>query len=157
MIVHEHPDIGIVVKATVHQFKEQAQELGVALEFEGESDLPLVMVHEPYFMNALGRLIDNGIKFSQGEGSTVTISTRATEEWVEISVTDRGIGIAPKELDHIFERFRQIDRDRMEQQGSGLGLALATELVRLHGGEITVKSELGKGSTFTIRLPVAEN
>jgi signal transduction histidine kinase len=157
MLVHEHTDIGILANVTMHRFREQAQELGVALEFKRESDLPPVMVHEPYFMNALGRLIDNGIKFSQGEGSTVTISTRATEEWVEIGVTDQGIGIASKELDHIFERFRQIDRDRMEQQGSGLGLALAAELVRLHEGKITVESELGKGSTFTIRLPIAEN
>jgi signal transduction histidine kinase len=70
-------------------------------------------------------------------------------------VADQGVGIAPKELDHIFERFRQIDRDRMEQQGSGLGLALAIELIRLHKGEITVESELGEGSTFTIRLPIA--
>jgi two-component system sensor histidine kinase/response regulator len=157
MLVHEHPDIGVVAEATVHRFREQAQEFDIALEFEGESDLPPVLVHESYFMNALGRLIDNGIKFSQGEGSKVTISTRATDEWVEISVADQGIGIAPKELEHIFERFRQIDRDRMEQQGSGLGLALATELIRLHGGEITVESELGKGSTFTIRLPISEN
>lgn len=71
-------------------------------------------------------------------------------------MTDRGVGIPAEHLSHVFERFRQIDREKMEQQGIGVGLSIAQELIRLRGGEITVESVLDEGSTFTIRLPVAE-
>jgi signal transduction histidine kinase len=84
------------------------------------------------------------------------VRAQTTGRWVEVSVTDHGVGIAAKELPNLFERFRQIDRDRMEQQGLGLGLAIAREYVQLHGGDISVESTPGQGSTFTIRLPVAE-
>jgi signal transduction histidine kinase len=73
-----------------------------------------------------------------------------------VAVTDEGVGIAAEDFPYLFERFRQINRDEMEQQGVGLGLSIAQALVRLHGGEITVESTPGEGSTFTIRLPVAD-
>jgi signal transduction histidine kinase len=74
---------------------------------------------------------------------------------VEVAVTDEGVGIAADQIHHLFERFRQVGRDKMEQQGLGLGLAVARGLIDLHDGEITVESRPGEGSTFTIRLPVA--
>jgi signal transduction histidine kinase len=108
---------------------------------------------EPFFVDALGRLVDNGIKFSRGKGKRVTVNARVVGEWVEVAVSDEGVGISPDDLVYLFERFHQIGRRQMEQQGSGLGLVIAQELIRLHGGEITVESTLGEGSTFTIRLP----
>jgi two-component system sensor histidine kinase SenX3 len=114
-----------------------------------------VRICEPFFTDALGRLIDNGIKFSRGERRRVTVSTRTVDEWVEVAVADEGIGIPLGEQSHLFERFQQIGREQMEQQGAGLGLAIAQELIHMHGGEITVESAPGAGSTFTIRLPVA--
>jgi signal transduction histidine kinase len=86
----------------------------------------------------------------------VWIDVRASDEWVETAVRDEGVGIAAEQIPYMFERFRQIDRERMEQQGAGLGLAIARDLIALHGGEISVDSQVGEGSTFTIRLPVAE-
>jgi signal transduction histidine kinase len=100
--------------------------------------------------------LDNAIKFSQDERKQVVVSVRAVDEWVEIAVQDEGIGIAAKEIPHLFKRFRQINREATEQQGAGLGLAIAQELIKLHGGEITVNSRPGEGAAFTIRLPVAK-
>jgi two-component system sensor histidine kinase SenX3 len=100
--------------------------------------------------------MDNGIKFSLGDEKQVTVSTQVVDDWVEIAVADQGVGISPEDMPHLFERFRQFNRESMEQQGIGLGLAITRELILLHSGELTVESELGMGSTVTIRLPVAK-
>jgi len=155
VLARVYSDLGTTLETTVHRYEGLAAEHGVTLDLMVEADLPPVRLCEPLFVDALGRLIDNGIKFSRGEGKRVTVSAQAIGEWVEVSVSDEGIGIAAEELDHIFERFRQIDRDKLEQQGIGLGLALARELIHLHDGEITVESTPDVGSIFTIRLPVA--
>jgi two-component system phosphate regulon sensor histidine kinase PhoR len=100
----------------------------------------------------LTNLIDNGIKFSRPNG-TVTISHQ-TGARDRILVTDDGDGIPAQHLERLFERFYRVDRARSrELGGTGLGLAIVKHLALLHGGEITVQSELGKGSTFTIHLP----
>ncbi len=148
-------DLGAIVERTVRQYESRALEQGVTLEVQVEPDLPPVLICETLFADALGRLIDNGIKFSLGDEKRVTIHARAVDGRVEVSVTDRGIGIPPEEVPHLFERFRQIGRDRTEQQGVGIGLTIARALVRLHGGDIEVESMPGEGSTFTIWLPKA--
>jgi two-component system phosphate regulon sensor histidine kinase PhoR len=100
----------------------------------------------------LTNLIDNGIKFSR-ENGTVSISYRSGER-DQILVQDNGDGIPAQHLERLFERFYRIDRARSrEMGGTGLGLAIVKHLALLHGGEVTVESELGKGSTFTIHLP----
>ena len=114
------------------------------------------MLHEPFFTDALGRLVDNGLKFSRGEAGWVTVSACAAEGWVQVAVADQGVGIPVEEIPHLFQRFRQIGREKIEQQGVGVGPAIARELIRLHGGDIDVESTLGQGGTFTIRLPRAE-
>lgn len=100
----------------------------------------------------LTNLIDNGIKFSR-EGGTVTVSHEAgTHD--QIFVEDNGDGIPAQHLERLFERFYRIDRARSRDMGgTGLGLAIVKHLALLHGGEVTVKSELGKGTIFTIHLP----
>ncbi|HEX5887294.1 MAG TPA: ATP-binding protein [Pyrinomonadaceae bacterium] len=100
----------------------------------------------------LTNLIDNGIKFSR-ENGTVSISYRSgTRD--EILIQDNGDGIPAQHLERLFERFYRVDRARSRQMGgTGLGLAIVKHLALLHGGEVTVESELGKGSTFTIHLP----
>lgn len=100
----------------------------------------------------LTNLIDNGIKFSR-ENGTVSISYQpGTRD--QILVQDNGDGIPAQHLERLFERFYRVDRARSRQMGgTGLGLAIVKHLALLHGGEVTVESELGKGSTFTIHLP----
>jgi two-component system phosphate regulon sensor histidine kinase PhoR len=104
----------------------------------------------------LTNLIDNGIKFTR-PNSTVTVSHEAgTRD--RILVADNGDGIPAQHLERLFERFYRVDRARSrELGGTGLGLAIVKHLALLHGGEITVQSELGKGSTFTIHLPNPNN
>lgn len=107
----------------------------------------------------LTNLIDNGIKFSK-EGGTVTISYKqgsaATGERDQILVEDNGDGIPAQHLERLFERFYRVDRARSRDMGgTGLGLAIVKHLALLHGGEVTVTSELGKGTIFTIHLPKA--
>lgn len=156
MLVGVREDLDVVVERTVRLYEALAAARGVMLEWDIEPHLPPVRLCEPFFVDALGRLVDNGIKFSLREEKRVTVRARAVEGVVEISVSDRGVGIPADEVPHLFERFRQIERERMEQQGVGLGLAIAQELIQMHGGEIRVESQLGNGSTFTIRLPVAK-
>ncbi len=155
LIVRPHDNIGTLIQQTVARYEPLAAQNGITLEVRLSPQLPVIPLCEPFFTDALGRLVDNAIKFSRGKGNRVTVTARAAGDWVEVSVTDYGIGIRPDAIPHLFERFRQIDRERMEQQGVGLGLAIARELIRLHGGEIAVESRFGEGSTFTIRLPVA--
>jgi len=99
-------------------------------------------------------LIDNARKYSP-EGGTVTVHTeRADDDRLRIKVTDTGIGIPEEELDRIFERFYRVDKARSRAEGgTGLGLAIVQHLVDLHGGLISVQSELGQGSQFTVVLP----
>ena len=100
-------------------------------------------------------LVSNAVKFTP-EGGLVTIGAQRLAGTVEISVSDTGIGIAESEFEHLFEEFRQIDSDiAREQHGTGLGLALTKRFVELHGGQIRLISEVGKGSVFTLSLPLA--
>ncbi len=100
-------------------------------------------------------LVSNAVKFTP-EGGRVTIGAQRLADTVEISVSDTGIGIAKSEFEHLFEEFRQFDSDiALEQHGTGLGLALTKRFVELHGGEIRLASEVGKGSVFTLSLPLA--
>jgi len=98
-------------------------------------------------------LLDNALKFTP-EGGTIMIGAECVDRVAAIRIRDTGPGIAPKELPHIFERFYRSDESRTGS-GAGLGLAIAQELIEAQQGEITVASELGKGSTFTVTLPLA--
>ncbi|MGH9365566.1 MAG: ATP-binding protein [Thermoanaerobaculia bacterium] len=98
-------------------------------------------------------LLDNAVKFSP-EAAPVTLKGRREAGQIVLSVTDRGAGIPKSEQEKIFQRFYQVDRSRSKiQPGTGLGLAIVKHLVHLHGGTIEVESEVGRGSTFRVRLP----
>lgn len=103
---------------------------------------------------ALSNLVDNAIAYS-GSGTCVTVAVKAREGIVELAVTDEGIGIPAEELGRVFERFYRVDPARSRQTGgTGLGLAIVKHAMNNHGGEVTVWSTVGVGSTFTMRLPV---
>jgi CheY-like chemotaxis protein len=105
------------------------------------------------FKQMLLNLVSNAVKFSP-EGSVVTISAVRLENTVEVSVADRGIGIARGDQERVFHEFQQVDSGVGRQQtGTGLGLTLTRRFADLHGGDVRVSSELGKGSVFTISLP----
>ena len=149
-----YDDWGGMIEAAVYAYERQAAANNITLQVRAPAKLPPVQLCELFFVDALGRLVDNGIKFSPG-GKSVSVTAQAVGEWVEVAVRDEGVGISATDMPHLFERFRQFGREEMEQQGRGLGLAIAQELIHLHGGEIVVESKSGDGSTFTIRLPLA--
>jgi signal transduction histidine kinase/CheY-like chemotaxis protein/CHASE3 domain sensor protein len=125
------------------------------ISLQSESGPGLNLVADPIKLRQmLLNLVSNAIKFTSIGGS-VSIRTRQVESWIEIAVTDSGIGIAAVDLDKLFAEFQQLDAGHgRQQEGTGLGLALTKRFAELHGGEIKVKSVPGQGSTFTLRLPV---
>ena len=99
-------------------------------------------------------LLSNAVKFTP-DGGRVDVSARRFDGQVEVAVRDTGIGIAPEDQAVVFEEFKQVGRDRMSKaEGTGLGLALTKRFVELHGGAIRLESTPGKGSTFTVSLPL---
>nr|WP_229715684.1 ATP-binding protein [Mangrovihabitans endophyticus] len=102
---------------------------------------------------AVTNLVENAIAYS-GDDTTVSLTMRQDDDWIEIDVADQGIGIAPHEVDRIFERFYRADQARSRSTGgTGLGLAIVKHIATNHGGRVDVSSTLGGGSTFTLRLP----
>ena len=154
-LVSRRNDLSRVIENVISDFEPRAAARAVTLEGRVELDLPPVYLSELFFADALGRLIENALKFSDNAENRVTVHAHRQGSWVHIDVVDEGVGIRDEEIPHLFQRFHQIDRRKMEQQGLGLGLAIAKELIDLHGGKISVKSVFGAGSTFTIELPSA--
>jgi two-component system sensor histidine kinase SenX3 len=102
---------------------------------------------------AVTNLVENAIAYS-GDDTQVVLTMRQDDDWIEIDVTDQGIGIAPHDVDRIFERFYRADQARSRSTGgTGLGLAIVKHIATNHGGRVEVSSTLGGGSTFTLRLP----
>jgi two-component system sensor histidine kinase SenX3 len=113
-----------------------------------------VLGDEALLITAVHNLVANALQHSQPEGH-VGIGARARDDVVEISVSDQGAGIPEEDLERVFERFYRGDPSRSRATGgTGLGLSIVRHIAENHGGEVRVWSRLGRGSTFTIRLPL---
>jgi len=123
------------------------------LETNVPDGIPLVMGEADKLNQVLANLVENAVKVT-GDGGLISISANATDRWVEVKVSDNGIGIAREHLPHVFERFYKVDRSRRDG-GTGLGLAIVKHLVQAHGGDIKVESVEGEGSAFSFTLPRA--
>ncbi|WP_163996219.1 sensor histidine kinase [Pyxidicoccus caerfyrddinensis] len=146
-----------VVEAAVAAFRAQRLEGGVDLKVDVQGSLPRLDVDKDAMAGALLNLLQNAYKYSGPEDRRIVLSVRGGHRHVDLSVEDNGVGIAPKERKRIFERFYRVDNLLTRRtEGSGLGLAIARRIVEAHGGRINVHSELGKGSRFTIHLPVGK-
>ena len=143
-----------LVKSVVTQQNEKVQAKGIALTFNIGPRLPATVIGDAArVQQTINHLLDNAIKFTH-HGS-VELSLWRDGETLKIAVRDTGIGISPERRTHIFESFHQVDNGLSRNYpGLGLGLALVHKLVALMGGEIEAESELGKGSTFTVSLPL---
>jgi signal transduction histidine kinase len=121
-------------------------------------DSPVLLAVDPHrIREMLLNIVTNSIKYTP-RGGTIDLSLAEEEHTVTFSIRDTGIGIAPGDLPHIFERFWRADQARTrtgERPGVGLGLAITKWIVEAHGGSITVQSRPGRGSIFTVRLPKA--
>jgi PAS domain S-box-containing protein len=145
-----------VVLDVIHTSEVLVKEKPVALEFVQESDVPLVFADALRLRQITTNLVSNAVKFTEEGSVTVSIGT-LNEREAFVRVKDTGIGIAPEDIDMIFDQFRQVDGSSTRRAGgTGLGLAITRHLIHLHGGEIYVESEPGKGSTFWFTLPLSE-
>ncbi|MDO8539297.1 MAG: HAMP domain-containing sensor histidine kinase [Opitutaceae bacterium] len=116
--------------------------------------LPAIRGDADALSTVLVNLLDNACKYTNGE-KHIEVRAYAEGEQVVVAVADNGIGIAPDEQERIFDRFYQIDQSLTRQRGGcGLGLSIVQSIVRAHGGEVEVKSELGRGSTFRVKIPI---
>lgn len=133
----------------------QARDKGIALEFNLPPKLPVLQADRDKIALALHNLVGNALKYTPA-GGRVIVTAGMEKGRLSVAVSDTGIGIAPEETEKVFEKFYRAKDPRIARiTGSGLGLPIAREVARLHGGDVTLESELGKGSTFTLMLPVA--
>jgi len=141
-----------VVNEVVARTQHEAIRAGVSLVAKSVSGVR-VLGDRMQLVSALENLVSNAVKYS-GDGKLVQIEVQSTSELVSIAVIDQGIGIGSKDHQRIFERFYRVDRARSRSTGgSGLGLSIVRHVASNHGGNVTVVSEEGRGSTFTIVLP----
>ena len=135
-------------------YQQQAKDKRITLDLNLPPKLPAIRGDRDKIMLALHNLVGNALKYTP-DGGRVTVTAEVTDKHLTVVVSDTGIGIAPDDADRIFERFYRAKDPRVSKvTGTGLGLTIAREVVRLHGGDIGVESQLNKGSAFTLTLPV---
>ena len=143
-----------LIASAIDQNHVQAELRGTTLVKGGAKHVE-VYGDESLLVMAIHNLVGNAIQYSL-DNSRVGIGVRVEDGVVEIAVTDQGLGIASDDLDRVFERFFRVDQERSRNTGgTGLGLSIVKHIVENHGGDVRVWSQLGRGSTFTIRLPEA--
>jgi signal transduction histidine kinase len=148
-------DLSDVMSDTLRSLEVSLKHKGFALTYESPADpLPLLTIDPDAIAQAVANLIDNAVKYSNGANRIKVGLERRPDEMV-ISVRDYGIGISRDEQEKIFERFHRVSTGLVHDvKGSGLGLSIVSHIVSAHGGKVEVESELGKGSTFSIHLPL---
>ncbi len=141
-----------VCQACLFPIQEQAQSRGLQISLSLDPTVETCIADRRRLRQILENLLSNAVKFT--EAGSVTLSVGKTENTVTFSVTDSGIGISAADQATLFQPFRQLDSGLSRKyEGAGLGLALSRKLAQLHGGEISLSSELGRGSCFTLHLP----
>jgi len=154
--LHMNPcNLQILIDEALVGLKDLAERKHIKLTFESTKNMPNVECDPDRLVQVFVNLIGNALKFTPERGSVTVAIAEASKNQVIVTVTDTGIGIKPEDFDRIFERFEQVKgADSGGIKGTGLGLALCRELLRLHHGKIEVESEFGKGSKFSVVLPL---
>ena len=151
---HELVRLDLLATDVAATIEPLATERDITLEIVARQPI-LVMGDEVRLIQVIMNLLDNAVTYSNS-GARVKLEVKKEQNKAIMIVTDTGIGIAKDHLDHIFERFYRVDPARSRAAGStGLGLSIVDWIVRAHDGSITVESEVGKGTTFTVALPIA--
>jgi signal transduction histidine kinase len=150
----------IELRGLVSELQEQmhplAREKEIALEEDVPEDLPPLRADRAKLRRVLVNLVSNALKFTP-KGGRVRLGASREGAFVRVSVTDTGVGIPREDLHDIFDKYAQArSRATRSEKGTGLGLYITRQLVELHGGKISVQSEVGKGSTFSFTIPTAE-
>ena len=150
-------DLRLLVEQAVEAFLPAASAKQIAMEWSAPPSTP-DLYGDPHRLEIIvTNLLGNALKFTGSHGR-ITIRVEQSDSHLEIAVADTGEGISREDLGKIFERFHQVEGSaRRRREGAGIGLALARELAELHGGSIDVTSEVGRGSTFLVRLPLGRD
>ncbi|HEY4485937.1 MAG TPA: phosphate regulon sensor histidine kinase PhoR, partial [Nitrospiria bacterium] len=144
------PDL---IESAARVIRPMAAKKRQTLEVRCAEPAPKIMADADRLIEALTNLMDNAVKYTP-EGGRITVEAAAADGGAAIHVSDTGIGIPAREIPRLFERFYRVDRARSRDLGgTGLGLSIVKHIVEAHGGKVTVESEAGKGSRFTVTLP----
>jgi signal transduction histidine kinase len=152
-------DIGVLLRSIGEKFSQQAQKFGVNLQVNIPEHLPTLTGDGDRLAQVFTNLVDNALKFTPTKGQ-VTLAAVNTGTEMEVSVMDTGQGIPDEAIARLFDRFYQVDPSRAAgetaagRRGAGLGLAIVQEIIQAHSGRISVRSEVGRGTTFVIHLPL---
>jgi signal transduction histidine kinase len=156
----ERVELPFLLGEAVATFHPRAESAGVALTLDASPQLPAVRASAAQIRQVLDNLLDNALKYSSS-GGIITVSCRPVNGKVAVYVTDTGQGIAADNLPHVFERFYRADKARSRSSGpggTGLGLSIVRSVIKAHGGEISIDSQEGKGTSVRFTLPIyAEN
>lgn len=144
-------DLNSVIDQAITKLKPQSERKQINILRQSDPSLPVVPVEEGRIQQVVIDLLHNAIKFTP-PGGKIIISAKAEDDGVLVAVEDTGVGIPAEDLPHVFERFYKADKAR-SSEGTGLGLAIAKHIIQAHDGEIWARSEEGRGSTFSFRLP----
>ena len=143
-----------IIDASIAAFRAQRLHARMSLTKEVAPELPRVSVDQEAMSDAVLNLLQNAFKYT-GEDKQIVVRARREKKGVVIEVEDNGVGIAPRDRKKVFDRFYRVDNLLTRKtEGSGLGLAIAKRVIEAHGGGVQVRSELGKGSCFSIHLPI---
>jgi signal transduction histidine kinase len=154
----EQTQLTRVTLEVVDEYRAKADAAGLALKADVPAEFPMIESDTGRVRQILGNLISNAIKYARHGSVTVRVDTGEGDHapgpgrWAAVHVTDTGPGLSPEQLKLLFEEFKRLEP--ATDGGSGIGLAISRTLARLLGGEITVVSKVGQGSTFTLWLPL---
>lgn len=153
--VKDAVSVSMVIAEAVDRARPLSERRVIEVQSIEASDRMKVLGDRRQLVSALGNLVENAVKYSE-RGSKVEVSAHTDGTWVRFSVRDYGLGIPTRDMDRIFERFYRVDRARSrETGGTGLGLAIVRHVATNHGGEVSVSSVEGEGSTFVLKVPAA--
>ncbi len=150
----EELSLSQLVRSVLADFEISTRNTGLTLAPEIDDGLPAIMGDPLLLRRAMDNLLSNALKFTPANG-TITVRLQRKNGQILLEVEDTGVGIPSDQIERIFERFYQVDGSTTRRYGgTGLGLALVREIIHSHGGEVTAESQLGKGSRFSITLPL---
>jgi signal transduction histidine kinase len=150
-------DIGHVFHDALQTLRAEIDRKSIDVGVDLQNDLPEVVADPRRLTQVVLNLVSNAVKYTYAEGHVWLRAFLNPSGMLQVDVEDNGVGISPEQQQHLFRRFYRADNPlRDEAGGTGLGLSIAKSFVELHGGEMWVKSEAGKGSTFSFILPLTQ-
>ncbi len=154
-IAHSAVDMCALARDCISVMRAQAQQKNISLHLEALVEAPLVNGDQGRLKQVLMNLLSNAVKYTSPDGR-VNTTVRQAKDAVHVSIRDTGRGIPERDLPHIFDKFYRVPDSEGWATGTGLGLSITREIVEAHGGQIEVESQVGVGTTFTVKLPSAQ-